>query len=209
MTIGKIREKLEKLKTTSEKLAFLKAQLKEAKQPELKLFILTEITSLNLDEEQPDIKQSQLEDVAVSEREISMLTTPFQPEQQQVLQQVRQRSLESELASTPLTQATEAKQLDYGDTYGIKFSQNYGLFGVQGFESLSSRGSTFASEMRDRFIREGILSQERETTLDDRSSVRNRLRSLFPGSAEEAILRYEGEILAAKNPTGIYQKKIT
>ena len=198
MTIREIKEKLEKLETAEEKIEFLESLLEKTKDGEDLDFINKMLDELNEDG---------IENILISEREISRGIAEFEPEDNIPRVNIG-RSLDLAISNMPI-EKREEKQESYGNgSYGFGFSKNYDIMGVQGMESMSSRGSDFIADLRDRFVREGVMANDRPLSEGDRSMITDKLRGIFPGASEESILGYQSSLLNAK-PSNAYQKKVT
>lgn len=206
MSIKQIKEQLAKLSTHKEKLDFLEGKLKEAKLKELRLEILELISDVkNSMVREIDIDSIRLDSIQLSESEISRRFEEFQPGSDP-LPIARRQSLD--FAVSNMEVKNESKQSSYGDNgYGLGLTSSYSFLGIQE-QSFSSSSSAFMEDLRDKFIREGVLPDGREVTAAEKDGLRSKLRSIFKGSAEESIMRYESDILNAKSQSSVYQKRI-
>ncbi len=200
MSIKEIKEKLAKLATHKEKLDFLEKTLKLTKDSEEKKFIIDEIAKLKF-----DLEGNDAEEISISERELSRIVSSFEPEIQPIRQNVRQqRSLDSTVSSLGFNQREEEQQQS---VYGANLNDIYRQPAMQQQSSTYLTSSDLILDIRDKFIREGILPQDREPSVEQRNVLHSTLRSNFPGITEEALIRYEADLINSKSFTNLYQKK--
>lgn len=197
MAIKEIKEKLAKLATQKEKLDFLEKTLKLTKDSEEKKFIIDELAKLKFNLED-------IEEISISERELSRIVSSFEPEIQPIRQNVRQqRSLDSTVSSLGFNQSEESQQ----SVYGANLNDIYRQPDMQQQSSTYLTSSDLILDIRDKFIREGILPQDREPSVEQRNVLHSTLRSSFPGITEESLIRYEADLINSKSFTNLYQKK--
>jgi len=206
MKIKEIEEQLEKIKEVEDKLSFLEKLLKETKDEEIKEFILEFIESFKSNKQSLDDIDFSM--IPLTEQEISSRNPQPRLEETPIITR-GESSIEStlnQLADISNIQREEP-QANYGvDNYGSS-TINYDTGAVPGFESLANRENNFIYDIRDKFIREGIFTQERAISQSERDNIKSRLHTMFPGASEESIIKYETDILNSKNTSGIYQKK--
>ncbi len=200
ITIQSIKSQLEKLKEEKDKLKFLEGKLKESKDSEVKLFILALIAELRTKDED---KPFNLDNDTISERELSRLVSGFEPEQPRVLTRIQQTSLDNTVSRIQMPQ-TEERQSNYANSNYIN-NHEYNP-GARLSDYTSQTGNDFMVDLRDKFIREGVLQQNKEASLEQRESLRNRLRMTFPGISEESLIRYETDILGNTSNSFLYKK---
>ncbi len=199
MAIKEIKEKLAKLATHKEKLDFLEKTLKLTKDSEEKKFIIDELAKLKF-----NLEDNNIEEISISERELSRIVSSFEPEIQSARQPVRQqRSLDSTISSLGFNQREEENQQS---VYGANINDIYRQPAMQQQSSTYLTSSDLIFDIRDKFIREGILTQDREPSVEQRNVLRSTLRSNFPGITEESLIRYEADLINSKS-LNLYQKK--
>ncbi len=198
MAVKDIKEKLAKLKKNKEKLDFLEKTLKLTKDSEEKKFIIEELAKLKFNLEDT-------EEISISERELSRIVSSFEPEVQSGRQVIRQqRSLDSKISSLGFNQREEETQQSM---YGANLNDIYRQPAMQQQSSTYLTSSDLIFDIRDKFIREGILTQDREPSVEERNVLRSTLRSNFPGITEEALIKYEADLVNSKSFNNLYQKK--
>ena len=197
MAVKDIKEKLAKLKKNKEKLDFLEKTLKLTKDSEEKKFIIEELAKLKFNLEDT-------EEISISERELSRIVSSFEPEVQSGRQVIRQqRSLDSTVSALGFNQIEEQQQ----KAYGANLNDLYRQPAMQQQSSTYLTSSDLIFDIRDKFIREGILTQDREPSVEERNVLRSTLRSNFPGITEEALIKYEADLVNSKSFNNLYQKK--
>ena len=200
MAIKEIKEKLAKLSTLKEKLDFLEKTLKLTKDFEEKKFIIDELAKLKF-----NLEDNNFEEISISERELSRIVSSFEPEVQSARQPLmQQRSLDSKISSLGFNQREEETQQS---VYGANINDIYRQQSMQPQSSTYLTSSDLLLDIRDKFIREGILTQDREPSVEQRNLLHSTLRSNFPGITEESLIRYETDLINSKSFNNLYQKK--
>jgi len=183
MNLKEIKEKLAKLKTEKEKLEFLQARLKEAKDADIKAFLLDELAKLIASDQDDNLP---------AQSSLSRMISTFQPEQRETLQPVRSRSLDSRILSlsSNMQENDEQKQSSYiTDSYKLSNQDYSGLSSNYGFID-----SNIVTDLRDKFIREGIFQENKTVSTEQLDTMRNKLKQMMPGIREDQIEKYEQDI---------------
>src|SRR3989344_2959619 len=130
----------------------------------------------------------------LSEREIARGISEFEPDDNIPRVNIG-RSLDLAVSNMPI-ERREEKQESYGNgSYGFGFSKSYDIMGIQGMESMSSKGNDFITDLRERFVREGVMANDRPLSEGDRAAITDKLRGIFKGASEESILGYQSSLL--------------